>query len=156
MQADLFGSMALAAPPSMPSLLAPIPSMPAGLTGRYPKRITRSRKRGARVPKGVAWCGRGTSLANPFRFEVFGHARSILMHMRLLDGTLGVRELERQRFCPRQIDALFRFRERQLRRLLQIPETDMGCWCPLTSKWCHVDTMIEHANPHLPAGWRFE
>jgi hypothetical protein len=138
-----------------PAVIAPPATIVLPL-GRYPRRVMRSRRRGARLPASVKWCGRGSALANPFPSERFGHARSVLMHWRWFEGSLGAMALERVGYCPGEIDALLRLRERALRRLPAVQGYDLGCWCPLTSRWCHVDIVIEGANPDLPKGFRFQ
>lgn len=144
----------VAVPP--PPLVTPAIILPSDLpAGRYPQRLMRSRKRGARLPKDALWCGRGTLLGNPFRFERFGHARATLLHMKWMECRLSDLELERRGFHPCEIDSLHRLRERVQRRLIMVRRRDMVCWCALTSRWCHVDTVLEHANEDLPNGWRF-
>lgn len=159
-QGDFLSLLERSVPVPPPALIEPVrPALilPGDLpAGRYPKRLMRSRKRGARLPKDAIWCGRGGVLGNPFRHERFGHARSILMHMKWLEGRLTDLELERWGYCAAEIDALDRLRQRVQRRLVTIRHRDCVCWCPLTSKWCHVDTILEHANDDLPPGWRFQ
>lgn len=129
---------------------------PPTLPVRIPCRLQRSRKRGARTPPGAIWAGRPTILANPFNFERFGHARSCLMYDKWFEGSLSDLELERWSFCPAEIDALHRLRERVQRRLPMLRGKDLVCWCPLTSKWCHVNTLIRGANEHIPPQMWFQ
>lgn len=153
-QGELFARN-LVAPVRTTIVARPAPQI-VPLPDRLPRRLQRSRKRGARMPPGSIWVGRPTINANPFRFERFGHARSVLMYGNWLEGRLSDLELEHRGFCPAEIDALHRMRERVLRRLPRLHRKDLVCWCPLTSRWCHADILIKHANEDLPAGWQFK
>jgi hypothetical protein len=113
---------------------------------RPPRRLQRSRKRGARTPEGVRYVGRPTIFGNPFRIERFGHAKCVILHRRWIAGRLGALTLERLGYCPNEIDALTRWRARLLERLPEIRGVDLQCWCPLSSAWCHADTLIALAN----------
>jgi hypothetical protein len=75
----------------------------------------------------------------------WGHAKAVNLHRRWLDGELGALSLERLGFCPAEIDALVRLRARVLDRLRELASADMACWCPLTSPWCHVETLLDRA-----------
>lgn len=153
-QGDLF-ARDLSAPGRAPVIVRP-PLAVAPLPARLPRRLQRSRKRGAKIPPGAAWVGRPTINANPFHSKRFGHARSVLMYGDWLEGRLSDLDLERRGFCPAEIDALHRLRLRVLDRLPRLRRKDLVCWCPLTSRWCHADILIKHANEDLPAGWQFE
>jgi len=98
------------------------------------------------APDGAIYVGRPTIFANPFRSDRFGHVRSILLHRKWLFGGLGALTLEKLGFCPREIDALTRWRGRVLDRLPALAGLDLQCWCPLTSKWCHAETLLTLAN----------
>lgn len=115
-------------------------------TLHHPRRLQRSRKKGYRTPDGARYCGRPTLFGNPFRWDRFGYARSYRLHRRWLGGTLGDLELEALGFCPREIEALHRLRVRALTRLSELAGLDLVCWCQLTSPWCHVETLLDHAN----------
>ncbi|CAN5573196.1 hypothetical protein BH10PSE14_BH10PSE14_06270 [soil metagenome] len=134
------------------TMIGPVSTAPMA---RYPRRLQRSRKRGAKTPAGAVYVGRPTLFNNPFRFERFGHARSVLLYGDWMEGRLSDLRLERHGFCPAEIDALHRKRERIHRNLHQLSHKDLVCWCPTTSKWCHADILLEHANEDLPKGFRF-
>lgn len=110
------------------------------------RRLQRSRKKGYRTPPGAIYGGRPGLLGNPFDWRRFGHARSVRLHRRWLAGRLGALSLERLGFSPAEIDALTRLRARVLAALPALRGRDIQCWCPLSSRWCHVDTIIERAN----------
>jgi hypothetical protein len=114
---------------------------------RQPRRLQRARRRAdRRVPDGAVYVGRPTIFSNPFPAKRFGHARSILLHRRWLTFRLGALSLEQFGFTPHEIDALGRWRERLIDRLPRIAGRDLQCWCPLTSKWCHAETLLALAN----------
>lgn len=115
-----------------------------------PRRLQRSRRKGAKTPLGVRYCGRPTIFGNPFRLDRFGHARSVALHRRWFDGRLGDLTLERLGFGPAEIDALHRLRLHVHAALHQLRGRDLQCWCPVNSRWCHVDTLIARANEPLP------
>lgn len=109
------------------------------------RRHRRSRRKGARTPPGVIYAGRPSFLGNPFTIECFGHACSVKLHRRWLAGRLGALTLERLGFDPAEIDALARLRARVLAALPSLRGRDLQCWCPLNSRWCHVDTLLRIA-----------
>lgn len=111
-----------------------------------PRRLQRSRKRGARTPEGARYVGRPTLFGNPFKIDRFGHARAVGLHRCWLQFRLGALTLERLGFSGAEIDALDRLRGRVIDRLPDIAGTDLVCWCPLSSKWCHADTLLAMAN----------
>lgn len=111
-----------------------------------PRRLQRSRKRGVPVPAGARYVGRPTEFANPFDGRGFGHVRAVRLFDRWIDGRLGDLTLEALGFCPAEIEALHRFRARLLDRLPQLAGLDLQCWCPITSRWCHADSLIRRAN----------
>lgn len=116
------------------------------------RRHQRSRRPGARLPDGVVCATRGTVLGNPFRSDRFGHARAVGLHRAWLDGRLGERTLRALGFNEHERAALERLRRRALDRLAQLAGRDMACWCPLTSRWCHVDTLLDRAASMAPVG----
>jgi Domain of unknown function (DUF4326) len=77
----------------------------------------------------------------------FGHYKSVKLHRRWLDGNLGALSLERMGFCPKEIDALTRLKERVMRRLHELDGRQLQCWCALTAP-CHVDKLAELAPIH--------
>jgi hypothetical protein len=111
-----------------------------------PRRLQRSRRRGAATPDGARYVGRPTVFGNPFRIERFGHARAVALHRSWLAFRLGTLTLEKIGFHPAEIEALDRLRVRVLRRLPELAGHDLQCWCPLTSRWCHADTLLALAN----------
>ncbi|WP_440512759.1 DUF4326 domain-containing protein [Sphingopyxis terrae] len=119
------------------------PPVNAGL----PRRHQRSRRKGARTPEGVIYCGRPTIRGNPFHSKrVGGHARSVGLYKAWLERRLGALTLGRLGYCPNEIDALFRLRHRLEAELPRLVGADLQCWCPLTSRWCHVDVLIAHVR----------
>ncbi|ODU36609.1 MAG: hypothetical protein ABS88_00010 [Sphingopyxis sp. SCN 67-31] len=117
------------------------PAVNAGL----PRRHQRSRRKGTRTPQGVLYCGRPTIRGNPFNWKrVGGHARSVGLYDAWLHRRLGALTLGRIGYCPAEIDALFRWRHKLEAHLPQLVGVDLQCWCPLTSRWCHVDPLIAY------------
>lgn len=114
-----------------------------------PKRIQRSRRKGTKLPDGVIYVGRPTMWGNPFAIKGIGHARSVILHREWLAGRIGALTLEQSlKFCPSQIDALGRLRERVLSNLFRLSGKDLACWCPLTSEWCHAETLLHLATEY--------
>lgn len=109
-------------------------------------RTQRPRKQGYRSPPGTRYAGRPTILANPFDGARFGHAKSVLLYRRWLAGELGAHSLERIGFCPAEIDALTRLRGRVLGLIPHLRGMKIECWCPMTSRWCHVDLLVTLIN----------
>lgn len=128
---------------------APRTGRPAPRTG-HPRRLQRSRRKGARTPEGAIYCGRPTLNGNPFQVARFGHMKAVQLHRRWLHGHLGAMSLERLGFSPAEIDALVRLRGRVLANLHRLAGHDLVCWCPLTSP-CHVDTLLELARHYADA-----
>lgn len=85
---------------------------------------------------------------NPFQARQWGHAKSVILHERWLAGRLGALTLERLGFCPGEIDALERLRARVLARLHTLAGLDLACWCPLSTRWCHAETLLRLAPLH--------
>ncbi|WP_207906096.1 DUF4326 domain-containing protein [Novosphingobium sp. ST904] len=110
--------------------------------------MQRTRKKGSAMPGGAIYVGRPTMWGNPFQSRRWGHAKSVILHDRWLQGRLGALSLERMDFCPAEIEALYRMRERVLTGLHHIAGHALACWCPLSSKWCHAETLIRMANVH--------
>lgn len=113
-----------------------------------PKRLTRPRRKGWKTPEGARYVGKPTLFANPFQMSRFGHAKSVILHRAWLNGDIGDLMLERMGFCPRQIDALHRLRERALTNLHHLAGVDLVCWCPQSSGWCHADILMQLAPAH--------
>lgn len=112
----------------------------------YPRRLQRPRKRGVPVPGGAVYVGRPTDFANPFDGRGFRHARSVRLYNRWIDNRLGDLTLEGLGFCPAEIDALHRLHARLMLRLPSLAGRDIQCWCPVSSRWCHGDTLLARAN----------
>ena len=74
-----------------------------------PRRLQRSRRKGAQIPPGAIYVGRPTLWGNPFMVARFGHAKSVRLFQRWLNG-MGALSLERLGFCPAEIAALDRRR----------------------------------------------
>lgn len=62
-----------------------------------------------------------------------------------LAGRIGAKLLEDRGFSPAEIAALARKRAAILTRLHQLAGKDLACWCPLTSDWCHANTLLRLA-----------
>ena len=118
---------------------------------RQPQRLQRSRKRGWRAPEGSRYVGRPTIFGNPFMLARFGHAKSVQLFDRWLEGSIADLTLERMGFCPAEVEAMRRRRTLLLERLPDLKGLDLICWCPLSSRWCHANPLIVRANP---VGWR--
>ncbi len=114
-------------------------------TALHPRRIRRSRRKGSLLPAGAVYVGRPTVWGNPFQDRVGGHARSVIYYEHWLAGKLGLRLLEQRGFCPAEIAALERKRTAILTRLHQLAGKSLACWCPLTSDWCHANTLLRLA-----------
>ena len=82
---------------------------------------------------------------NPFMVARWGHARSVILHKEWLAGHIGALTLENMGFSPSEIDAIDRLRSRVLTQLHHLAGKDLACWCPLTSDWCHAETLLQLA-----------
>ncbi len=109
------------------------------------RRIRRSRRKLATLPPGAIYVGRPTVWGNPFQDRVGGHARSVIYYENWLAGRVGALLLESRGFSPSEIDALARKRSAILTGLPRLAGRDLACWCPLTSDWCHANTLIRLA-----------
>lgn len=116
-----------------------------------PRRVQRSRRKGATTPPGTVYVGRPTIYGNPFRLERFGHARSVKLYARWAEGRLGDLTLEQLGFGPHEIESLHRWRTRLVQQIPLLRGKKLQCWCPLTSRWCHADVLLKLANEELPA-----
>jgi hypothetical protein len=115
-----------------------------------PQRLQRPRRKGAPLPEGAVYVGRPTLWGNPFMERPgIGHAQSVILHSKWLEGRIGARMLENMGFSLGEIEALDRLRLRVLHRLPDLAGKDLTCWCPLTSDWCHAATLLNLAN-HMP------
>lgn len=120
------------------------PIMPPPFQPR-PRRLTRPRIKGVRTPEGAIYVGRPTRWGNPFCGARFGHAQGVKLHREWVDGRLSERRLTRLGFCDAEIDALRRWRIWLLTNLYRLAGHDLQCWCPLKSRWCHADTLLQLA-----------
>lgn len=112
------------------------------------KRIVRPRRKGAPLPEGSIYVGRPTMWGNPFQDRAGGHARSVILHAKWLEGRIGALLLEQLGFAPAEVDALDRLRARVLTNLHRLAGKDLACWCPQTSAWCHAETLLRLAPIH--------
>ncbi len=112
------------------------------------QRLQRSRRKGSKLPDGAVHVGRPTMWGNPFMVARWGHARSVILHKEWLAGRVGALTLERMQFSPAEIDAIERLRCRVLTQLHHLAGKDLACWCPLTSHWCHAETLLQLARDH--------
>lgn len=115
-----------------------------------PRRTQRYRRKGFTLPAGAIYVGRPTPWTNPFaasrRAEArWGHAKSVILHKEWLNGRIGALTLERFGFHPAEIDALDRRRCWVLTNLHRLHGRDLACWCPLSSQWCHAETLLAMA-----------
>lgn len=113
-----------------------------------PRRVTRTRRKGYRLPPHTIYVGRPTKWGNPFAAKDRGHAKATILHKRWLAGDIGALTLEGMGFHPAEIDALDRLRCRVLQDLHQLAGHNLACWCPATSDWCHAQTLLELAATH--------
>lgn len=112
-----------------------------------PKRLHRTRRRNAFTPPGAVYVGRPTVYSNPFsRRPRICHKRSVILHSAWLRGELSSHILVCAGFSEAEIFSLRRWRDRLVASLPQLRGRDLQCWCPLTSPWCHADTLIREAN----------
>lgn len=109
------------------------------------RRIVRPRRKGIALPAGAIYVGRPTLWGNPFQDRAGGHARSVILHAKWLEGRVGALMLENIHFSPAEIDAIDRLRCRVLTRLHELAGHDLACWCPATSQWCHAATLLRMA-----------
>lgn len=101
------------------------------------------------MPVGTIYVGRPTFWGNPFMARKWGHAKSVTLHRRWLQGEVAALTLERMGFDPAEIDAMQRLRARVLTSLHRLAGHDLACWCPLTSKWCHAELLLDLAPLHF-------
>jgi hypothetical protein len=121
--------------------IAAMPRSGAGAAAK-PHYVRRSRKKGAKTPPGVIYCGRPTDRGNPFDWRRFGIARAVRLYEQWFDAKLSALELERLGFSPAEIDALTRMRGRLLAQLPGLRGRPLSCWCPETARFCHVKNVL--------------
>jgi hypothetical protein len=116
---------------------------------REPKRIQRSRQKGARMPQGAVYVGRPSVFGNPFAPKIIpGWAtlsrqyavedfRNWLAHPEIFhsntSGGFPTKAESRQA------------RDRLLAALPRLTGRDLACWCHM-SQPCHADALLEMAN----------
>lgn len=113
-----------------------------------PQRIQLSRAKGWRMPPNAIKCDRTTRWGNPYRiglpvdmvqvrrwgWDISPQGRAVVCQ----DAAEAVR---RFRHCVAMDEAFHPF----LRQALG--GRDLACWCGLGEPWCHVDVLIDVANP---------
>lgn len=141
--------------------VTPLPPPPGvGRPIAQGRRVVRPRRRGQPLPPNTVYVGRPTIWGNPFSdrylgistrppsHRKIGHAKSVKLHRQWLMGEIAALTLERMGFCPKEVEALERLRIKVLSRLHELAGKDLACWCPLTSRWCHADTLLELVPIH--------
>ena len=112
-----------------------------------PQRLHRTRRRANFTPVGAVYVGRPTIFLNPFSGRPrIGHPRSVILFGAWLRGDCTPYILDCAGFSDAEIATLRRRRDVLLRRLSQLRDRDLQCWCPLTSAWCHADVLMRTAN----------
>ncbi|WP_109808392.1 DUF4326 domain-containing protein [Sphingosinithalassobacter portus] len=116
-----------------------------------PHRIQRTRRRFNFTPPGAVYVGRPTLWSNPFSGRArIGHKRSVILYRAWVTGSLDPSTLLRIGvFSEAEVFALRRWRDRLIAALPQLRGRNLQCWCPLTSDWCHAETLLRLANPRL-------
>lgn len=112
-----------------------------------PIRIQRRRTKGWRMPEGAIYVGRPTVWGNPWKI---GDRALIEWPTTAVDQR--VREVV---LTPEIVVALYRwaFTPDQLDAVTELGGHDLACWCPLDQP-CHVDVLLELANPTLQEATR--
>jgi hypothetical protein len=88
---------------------------------------------------------------NPFSGRPrIGHARSVILHATWLREGLPPTVLARCHFSDAEIVSLGRWRSRVMASLASLSGRNLECWCPLTSEWCHADTLLRLSNLRMP------
>lgn len=123
---------------------APAIKAGSGPKSQMARRHQRPRGKRVRTPDGMVYIGRPTIFCNPFSRRV-GHARSVALYRLWIERRLGALTLSRLGFSPHEIDALARWRWRLDRHMHRLFGTDVQCWCPVTSRWCHGDILLAYA-----------
>jgi hypothetical protein len=93
-----------------------------------PVRIQRQRTKGWRMPANTVYVGRPTKWGNPYRVELFGGDRAMVV------------ELFRK-FAAFNNDGGATLRK----NALELRGKHLACWCPLDQP-CHADVLLELAN----------
>ncbi|WP_339345528.1 DUF4326 domain-containing protein [uncultured Sphingomonas sp.] len=112
-----------------------------------PQRLHRTRRRANFTPTGAVYVGRPTIFSNPFeRRPKIGQKRSVILHAAWLHGRLDPHVLACAGMSDAEIHALRRMRHDLVAAMPRLRGRDLQCWCPLTSDWCHADTLLRAAN----------
>lgn len=107
-----------------------------------PSRIQRSRKAGARMPKGAIYVGRPTRFGNPFKSDgtpagLAVAAAQFRLHLKA-----------RREHASGWIDLIHYPSDAEIREVLG--GKDLACWCPLPEEGkpdiCHAATLLLVAN----------
>ena len=105
-----------------------------------PKRLRRSRRRGASLPRGTKYVGRPTKWGNPFAVGIGAQTplltrdKVVQMYARWLAGLYP--EVSRK---PPSVGAI----------RSELRGRDLACWCPLACR-CHADVLLKVANSDGP------
>lgn len=114
---------------------------------RRPQRLHRTRRVRSVTPPGAIYVGRPTISNNPFAYRArIGHQRSVILYRSWVAGDLNSYILSRAGFSDAEIGSLDRWRTQLLQRLPALRGRDLQCWCPLTSDWCHAETLLRVVN----------
>jgi hypothetical protein len=112
-----------------------------------PRRIQRTRRKYAMTPPGAIYVGRPTLWSNPFSGRPrIGHARSVILYRAWITGQLTPRILAAAGFGEAEQIGLQRWRNRLLPSLGHLAGRDLQCWCPVSSAWCHAETLLSLVN----------
>lgn len=107
-----------------------------------PRRIQLSRKRGWRLPKGAIRVDRSTVFANPFR----PGGPNLLGWGTVRDAEHAVWLHRQWLMTPHRFIAVEAERhEKVLRALPGLAGHDLACWCPVDTRHCHADTLLQLA-----------
>jgi hypothetical protein len=113
--------------------------MPANLTPSPPVRIQRKRVKGAHMPQGTVYVGRGTRWGNPFVIGKDGTAGECVR--KYADMIAPYRHhgpnsgLEKFYISTANMEDIKR----------ELAGKNLACWCPLDQP-CHADVLLEIAN----------
>lgn len=124
-----------------------------------PERIQRSRKKGARMPKGAVYVGRPTVWGNPFKDHSMGVEWSVELYERAIIGPRADAEIgeeaeamfyayaEKVTGDPNGLN--WYYNAQHIRD--ELGGKSLACWCPLEDEGgnpvpCHADVLLELAN----------
>lgn len=99
-----------------------------------PRRIQRKRVKDWRKPEGAVIVDRTSIWENPWPVSVYGAETARRNFILWLDGKLeGYAGLEAHR-------------QRILKRMPELRDKDLVCFCPEDAEWCHADEYLVRAN----------